>query len=61
MRWWEMLGKERKIRFLGKIRIERAKGELRRILITLPRSVARMLGTEEELDGLEVFVTLEKR
>ena len=56
-----MLGKERKIRFLGKIRIERAKGELRRILITLPRSVARMLGTEEELDGLEVFVTLEKR
>jgi len=42
-----------KIRFLGRIRTEKAKGSLRRVLVTIPRSVARMLGTEEELEPAE--------
>jgi len=50
-----------KIRFLGKIRIEKAKGELRRVLVTIPRSIVGMLGDLDEIDGTEVFVTLERK
>jgi len=50
-----------KIRFLGKIRVERAKGVLRRVLVTIPRGIFRMLGSEEEIDGMEVYITIEKR
>ena len=50
-----------KIRFLGKIRTEKAKGELRRVLVTIPRGISRMLGSEEEIDGMEVYITIEKR
>jgi len=50
-----------KIRFLGRIRTEKAKGSLRRVLVTIPRSISRMLGSEEEIDGMEVYITIEKR
>jgi len=50
-----------KIRFLGRIRTEKAKGELRRVLVTIPRSIVRMLGDLDEIDGTEVFVTLERK
>jgi len=50
-----------KIRFLGRIRTEKAKGSLRRVLVTIPRGIAKMLGDENEIDGMEVYITIEKR